>query len=461
VEAFKWYDRMRVSVSAMQEMNLHTIAYHYTIPEHILMFLEMIHEYRESVAPYNQTLTEYYTTSFCNRLTSLSDLAGGNVKLAIQEQQSRIVGLYEFEPLPDKPEKDNDTGLWAVGFKYKLTYEKPMAFNIEFPVMVHNQLLPKSLINLDRIPPRYYYASLSIYTMFPFELEQYANQYLDNNLVLRLPAGDQFSPTARKPNTLPLFYCLCSIEDDQVTILSLKELGDVMIDNVVLSYIQANKNDVFNINKTFYQLTVYRNDNPLSMDQVYIDDELVIRSRIPLNLRDIHRVELSIATELTALSTDTLMILKNDVPFLARVVSTLNEVMYTYLGPKSRTKYDYRYFFELFITRLKVDLSVIIKNYLLSVMGVDNATVTGVVKQSSNGVVSSSNGSISGVRSNPMYQKEVDAGGYYLDLNGNRRSLLLDLMESYIRGLYVQSKDGTAFYNQIVPVTSALRIGLS
>jgi hypothetical protein len=60
-----------------------------------------------------------------------------------------------------------------------------------------------------------------------------------------------------------------------------------------------------------------------------------------------------------------------------------------------------------------------------------------------------------------MYQKEVDAGGYYLDLNGNRRSLLLDLMESYIRGLYVQSKNGTAFYNQIVPVTSALRIGLS
>jgi hypothetical protein len=476
VDAFRWYERMRVSVSAMQEMNIHSIQYHYTIPKDILTFLDMIYRYREATEPYNQSKVEYYLSCFSNRITALSDTKGTNSKLAIQEIQSRIVGQYEFMPLPDKPEKDNETGLWSVGFIYRLTYEKPTALNVEFPVMVHNRLLPESLNSLNARPHRCYYSSLTQYVLTNFENEQYVNKYLDRNSVFRLPVGDYYSPVSRKPDTTPFFYCLVELEQDKRTLVNLRDLGEMYIDEIVLTYIRNHRQDVLKIHGAIFQVTVYKNENPINSLDLVIDDDLTIRSTRDLSFRDIHRVELSVTSDLATMSNDILNELKDNIALLIALLLLMYELSTSSAKDKSIALLDYRYLAELFARRLKIDIGDYFKRYMVTMGYVDEAIANGTTLTELNGVMISSSvtSGTGGVGTNPMYMStitptiydrynnvtsnpysnaKIDSDGYYYDIHHNKKHILTEIINQYIGRLRFQSDN-----EHIVAVTSVLAL---
>ena len=142
-EAIKWRDDIIVKSSRLRNQNLHSVRYHYAMPEVIEDILYAIYERRESVEGYGQSVTEYIMSNASNRLTLVADVANKSSVLAIKETQSRIVGLYDFEIAPEKTERDENTGSWISTMAYSFSYNRPTEMSIKYPVIVHNQLMPE------------------------------------------------------------------------------------------------------------------------------------------------------------------------------------------------------------------------------------------------------------------------------------------------------------------------------
>lgn len=383
-EIHKWVERMRVNLSTPHELNLHKITYHYTYPENVIKFIKLIHSYTEAKDPYNRNFSTYLIHNSPARLTAVSDTVGKTQIPAIKETQTRLLGQYDFSPLPDKPEKDNDTGEWSVTFTYIVTYEKPLALNIQYPVMVHNQLLPKVFTHIPQ-PPAVAYSSLSQYALEQFLTPEHFYQYVDKNGTLRLPVGDYFEPATKRKEFTPVFYFLVSLEEDRRTLINLTDLDEFVLDQDVLEFLKSEQPYMFREYNSIFQFFVYKNDNPISVSKTEITQDLTIRTKVDLSFRDIHRVEFSLVNDLNLLTKEALMRLKDNIGVFLKLLITMNDIQST--GNQRRFNYSYQYLLELFATRTGTDITRALKDFLTVRLNTHNDVLTSSTVVRRNGTI--------------------------------------------------------------------------
>lgn len=330
-DVLRWRDQIRMKISAMRDINLHKIEYHFGIPVQILAILKHIYDKREAVEGYGITFEQYVKSYASDRLTLLGDLAGKNARIAITETQTRIVGIYDFEGLPQKPERE-DTGNWSVAFTYKFTYDRPMGLQMKYPIMVHNQLLdePYTLYELpfdkQEIVPKSF--SYSMNAMHAFENDTVMNSVRQIDPLIRIPSYDDFVTKHKTVGYAPTLSVLVNVEDDKQTLFNLKELGDYDIDPDILEFIE--KSEFPYICKQFHSmvyLSFYRDQFLTNTEQLTCDSALTIKSVQPLNIRKQHRVRLNICTDLRMLKPGAIQRIREYPKALAKIIASLNEVL--------------------------------------------------------------------------------------------------------------------------------------
>jgi hypothetical protein len=241
-EGKKWRDDIRMHISMMRDVNLHDITYHYLIPPEYIVILTELHRLRETVAPYNQSLETYLAAYATTKITAISNQTGTNVGLGVAETQMRIVGLYDFNIAPEKGTRDGDASAWETSFTYKVSFSVPIAVNMSYPVMIHNQLLSNDYIdttgsyNLDN---HLQANSDSFNYMSRFE----ANVPLDRHMVsyrpIVIPSFDEFVPNSKPYGTQILVTALCSVDlADKKILLNLNELDSYTFDADVMEFIK-------------------------------------------------------------------------------------------------------------------------------------------------------------------------------------------------------------------------------
>lgn len=330
-EALRWRDDIRLRVSQLRGVNLHDITYHYTLPLDILVLLKAIHLTKELVEPYNETYAEFITRNSTPRLTLIGDLVNQEARLAVSEKQCRIVGLYGWDDIPEKPERE-DNGSWTVSFSYRFSYEKPIACNFKYPIMIHNNLLPKyytdgnnksyDLYTVDK-----YYSS-SLQALAGFESDTTMDRRRRPNFLLRLPEFDDYVIPSCPTGTGSVFIALCEVDvTDQRSLLNLTELGDVVMDPDILNFIKTVEYPfITDLYKSIFHLSLYRNDQLTISKSLTVDTLLNVKSVADLNLRNQHRVRLSIVTDLTLLTRESLDRLRLYPKVLRKVIESMNEI---------------------------------------------------------------------------------------------------------------------------------------
>lgn len=331
-EAMAWREDVRIRVSQMRDINLHKFTYHYLLPVPYLTLLQDIHYCRENVAGYGDSFTEYVTKYASNRLTLIGDLVNKSARLAISETQTRILGQYEFEGVPDKPEFDEALGVWTVGFSYRFSYEKPSGCAMEYPIMVHNQLLPKEYVIFDSSDIDFEKASLMYsntggalnYFEAPLQLEH----YLVPNSIVRLPLHDEFELGMEPPGTATVMTALCEVDLTRPDLLvNLKELDPFVIDADILEFIQKSEYPyVGKLYKSIIQLQMYRNKNFMSNPGLVCTSGLDVSAPVDLNPRFNYRLRFGLVTDLTFLDKAAVDRLCLYPKALVKIVQAINEV---------------------------------------------------------------------------------------------------------------------------------------
>ena len=306
-EALRWRDDIRMRVSQMRDVNLHDISYHYPLPGSLVRLLRHIHTAREAKHGYGEDFADYIKQYSVNRLTMVGDLANKEAKFAISETQMRIVGLYGFDGIPEKPELEQDIGTYTIAFDYKFTYERPLACQAKYPVMVHNQLLPQELIqfvnksyDLDNVPKTY---SPVLKGLSHFEAERQLSQRIDMRHDIVIPEYDDFVCRVFYSGTSPVMTVLCELdEQDMVSLFNLRELGDYALDENVLDFISNGEyNYLTDPYKSVINVSVYDFDNIVHHTKFTVDSDLNVKFVSPANPRGCYRVRISLMTNFNLL----------------------------------------------------------------------------------------------------------------------------------------------------------------
>ncbi len=344
-EALRWRDDIRLRVSQLRDINIHDLTYHYLLPLETLVLLKFIHETKELVEPYNETYEEFIIRNSSTRLTVIGDLVGQDARLAISETQCRVVGIYNWDILPEKPERE-ENGAWTVSFSYKFNFEKPIACHMRYPIMVHNNLLPsyytlftngeKDLYH----DPKYY--TLSLGALAGFEQDTTLDHRRSHDPIIRLPRFDDFEIKHVPTGTGTAIIALCQVDEDKRSLLNLRELGDMVLDEDVLNFIRDVEYPyITSLYKSIIHVSLYRNQHLTYTDMLSCDNTLLIKATENLDLRNNYRLRLSLITDLTLLPWEALDRLRRYPKVLVKIIACMNELLrdhpdFVNLGHKSR-----------------------------------------------------------------------------------------------------------------------------
>ncbi len=331
-EALKWRDDIRVKVSQMRDINLHDLTYQYLIPHELYALVRTVYDRRENVAPYGESLYTYMTTHSTSKLTLVGDLIGKDARLSIAEKQTRVLGMYGWDAIPEPPERD-ESGVWVISFSYKFRYDKPIACMAQYPIMVHNQLLPPEYTtyvtegyDLDNVK-KLYRKSLS--ALNGFESDTIINDIRDKPDYFKLPSFDDFIIENHPTGTGTIWNALCEVDTtDKKTLLNLTELGDLTLDADVLQFIQDGEwKYLTQLYKSIFHISLYRNNYLARQDTIDVDSNLDVKAITELDLRKQFRVRFSIVADWTLLTSEAVDRLRLNPSVIVKVVKAINSVL--------------------------------------------------------------------------------------------------------------------------------------
>lgn len=362
IEANRLRDDIRLRLSQTRNIDIHEVEYDILIPEVVEDFISDIYDLKNRLLP--QSLEEYFKKHSTPRIYPITDMSNAtNTKLAIKEKQVRILGLFDFNSMPEKLEIDNENNNYKFSFTYKLSLEVPRAIALSYPVMVCNRLLPSKYISfleehklntkeeLNKIEG---YTSNAIYNLSTFEAHRQLEYKTDINLPVNVPIFDEFSLRQGHSGYAIIASFLTDVnEDNKKSLFNLKDIEPYELPDFLLDYIiESELPHIIQPYSSFLYLGLYQQDKFFDADILTIDNQLNISSRKELSLFKPVRVTLSYCVDLSMLNPKALERLKNKPEILVFLLKEYLSVVNNFKTEVRHTINDnsfYRYFIDLIL----------------------------------------------------------------------------------------------------------------
>lgn len=310
VEAQNWQSAIRRQVSQRQFNPIHTVQFYYPIPLNHMYVLSKIHQMREAQQGYGDSLGEWLKTHFVNRFSVITNSAGKGTQFVIREQQTNIIGYYEFGEEVEKVEKEGEAGSYATEFTYSFFYERPENVVIKFPTVIHNQIVPKEIRDdrqIEEVYPDIYYHSNSGTAFHEFAYTQQTNLPYASFTGLAIPFFDEWYPKYRQKYYENMFRITCQIAPQDLRwIGNVNDIKPHAIKTYVLHYMKRRPQSMAQRREHLFNVTVHRWDDLFASNELIIDKNLKVTTPVDLNLRDMWHLNIDICDDLSVLSDEAL-----------------------------------------------------------------------------------------------------------------------------------------------------------
>ena len=303
--ANRWRDGVKSRYSMGRAEVIHKVTYHYGIPPEMVYMIYEMHRIRERVAPLNESLRGWFERCFDARLTTVTNQAG-NVNtgiIAMPENQIGILGWFDFTYIPDKNEKENDTGVYTCGFDYKFQYDKVTDLVLEYPVIIHNQVLPKTIRDDQKeevldTETKFMQHSKSLFEFMTSQdprylssIEGYGVPFFDDWLVNRIPRG-----------VSTLFHALVEIDPlDKRDLFNIEDIEELEFKQEILDFLPGEADFIAEIGKSIFYANMYEGEVSTGMNKVTMNATLDFRTVDEMDLRLINHFHFGIITDWTML----------------------------------------------------------------------------------------------------------------------------------------------------------------
>jgi len=323
-----WLRKMKRRASQYLIENLHQIDYHYPVPMEVLIVLKEIHRLRENRAGYGETIGEYLRKNFVKSMTSISDVSGKNPLMVIKEQQSAVVGRYDFTTAPPRPQKENDTGAWSVGFTYYYYYDRCDQVVMNYPVSIHGQLLSVKYrpdTKPYEIEDYFNKRSLSRTALQNFTYEQRLGAAWEQEPGIPIPTFDDWLPSYKMPSSQNVFRVLLSVDDnDPTALLNLTDLGAWKINPMMENYLKSSPVSLLNPYESLFNILVFENDTIYGPDNLMVGANLDVRTITDMNPRKQYHLTLNLLLDVRRLTDAAILRLAKHGQFAQNVITFID-----------------------------------------------------------------------------------------------------------------------------------------
>lgn len=326
-QAVRWRNERRIKTSQMQECMLHDLTYHYCIPTDQLEIVKEIYRLRENVAGYGQSYNDYLTGIANRNVGLVTNQAMSDAAWVVNENQVRVVGIWDYTGVPEKAEKEGDADTWSVTFSHKVEYHKPIGSQIRYPLIVHNQLIgedyrPGPVKVIENYQAR---RSISGEYMKGFETDSRAIA-LRGDTGVTLPEFDDWIPKSILPSTVRVFTAVSLVDTASPrTLFNLEDLGEYQLIPEILDWIRQQEWRWMGKDyQSILSLTLYKDLTQLSSDSISVDANLNVTAAVDMDPRHVYHVRLGLVTNFNYLATPALQRLQGQAVShtLVRVINT-------------------------------------------------------------------------------------------------------------------------------------------
>ncbi len=303
-QADKWRNNLYRSIGKMKMGYQHTLQYHYPLPNSFLYLLYTIWQLREANLPLNESLGAYIKRCMDPRYTVITNQAGKSPTLVMRESQICVIGNYELQDAA-KFDRDDSSNTWETGFDYTFTADICHQCWMEYPLLVHNQLIPSQFYsNPWPVDWRDFIQQTSL---SKWALDKIADpiQVVAGGIQgISIPYFDDWLPDTELPQTIMLARILLQVDQtNPQNVLNLGLLGDFTWDADVLAYMTAAYQSLTQWGGAGFTVVLYRGVSPMTGSTIAVDNQLNVTSLIPLDPTAIYHLVVSINTNLMGLST--------------------------------------------------------------------------------------------------------------------------------------------------------------
>lgn len=310
--ALAWRDDIKIRLADNRQQHMHELDYHYPIPTWCAGFLKHVYQLREAVGGYGETLGEYLRGHYTQRATVITALDGDISRslLVIAEKQIGVQGWFDFIEPPEE-EKNEEGPTWNVQFSYRFNYKKPLEVNVQYPLVIHNQLISPDYIvkPYDEDPDK----KQTIRGEFKLALDtfDYEARRPPRKLGgIMIPDFDEWIPSTVPNHTTTFITWMTVIEPKDLTLfLSEQDILDTGFHPNILAYMRANVKDLGRKGKCALHFALYRGTDAIAdgdLEFTLTEKAFTVRSISVPDIRENYHVRLSFCTNASLYSDDAL-----------------------------------------------------------------------------------------------------------------------------------------------------------
>lgn len=328
-EAKKWVDEFAIRRAEERTVLYHEVQYYIPIQDGVLNLLSHLHQLRENIAGYGDTFTDYIRDIQCKELTTQSRLDGDikTANVSIPEKQVMLTGIFDFSEVP-KESKVDGTTTWEIEWSYKMLYKRCTHYYLVYPMVVHQQHIARKyfqrrkLYSLEEVPK---YQGLVV-TAFDL-MDGYYEHYPRLKGGIRFPDHDDWIPDqhAQPPHTHPVMTWLLGLDPLEPTkLLNLTTIPEIRLTLEIDTYMREVHTQLTDRGRAAIHITLFKNGVPVTDGNIHIDQDLQVRSREPLDLRQVYHVRLSLMSHYGAFKGDAVDVLRRHPDAFKQIASTLD-----------------------------------------------------------------------------------------------------------------------------------------
>lgn len=298
--ANRFRNNIKMLATSGREMHLHELKYHIPIPLEFVILSGIIHKLRETQGGYGDTFGKYLKDHTVANLTTVT-VNGNKQRLVSAERMATAQGWFE-SIVTNKPERDDGYGTWTVSFDYYVSYQRVIGWSLDYPIMVHNQLLPP---NVHDYEPSYHIdnlnANMGVLRHNAHTMERLYTKANPDISGARVPYFDTWYTRNKPHSTIALMTVLVGLDNDNLTsVMNFSQVDPYEFNEDVYKFMLDEAPYMTSRYKSFFQLDLYEGDyllEPGNLRATNVNGELVVTYNKPLDIRKQYHVRLSVVIE--------------------------------------------------------------------------------------------------------------------------------------------------------------------
>lgn len=336
-----------------QDLQIHEAHYDYLLPQAYLALIQKIHQLKENQGGDGEYINDYLARTMTDQMTIVSNRDGSSIRLSKEEVQTNIIGQFDNIDIERDLSYADDNASIHAELRYILYYDKILGLQFDYPLVIHNQILPSDYHDRNHAPPFEMGARDRVKSRF----RDASDRYTTNDLTrwphnsIPIPFFLDWFPS-RYPRALRPMIRIQLINDspEEDELFSLKDLVDEGISERVINFLIKEDQRLLRLHESFFHLNVYENDRVISSDRVKIDDGKILFPFDPdtdeeyrRRIRCRYNAAIFLYDNIHTLTSEAVDSLLEDKAFAEELLKTIdpNFRRYENLFTKAEQHYDY------------------------------------------------------------------------------------------------------------------------